>query len=404
MTFPINLRLLPQWMGGEMPNPGQQAPPQPAPARPPQSGLQRILGRLLPTPQGLLPEEEESARRQGLLQLGAGLLESAGPQPYRVSLGQAFARSLGPAQQRASEFGAGLAQQRTAQAAAQQRAAIFERYGPELDRAGTSARATGEVLLRMLPEFIKVGDTETVARLSELLKSMGLGDAARNVVLPRGSRLVGPDGRVITEADHTAAPGSAPGSRTMILRNPKTGLPEVYIYDPAARSFTPTGMRPGSMRGLTETQAKMRAHLEMAESAIALLDAAAGPLDRWTQFARGKGLGEAISDRDQLVDVASRQVADAFLRMTTGAAYNAEELTNALVINTPRAGDSERTRQYKVGIRRRMLKALRILASGEYSPPEPGGISEPEQEILNIIRETEEQQGDSVPRAPWESP
>src|SRR6266566_1954654 len=55
----------------------------PAPYQPKPSIVDRVLGRLLPTPAGLDPAAAHQLQRQGLLQIGTSLMRSGGAAPYQ---------------------------------------------------------------------------------------------------------------------------------------------------------------------------------------------------------------------------------------------------------------------------------------------------------------------------------
>lgn len=141
-----------------------------------------ILDRLFPVPSDLQdlvsPQDAAEARRQMLLKLGSGLLSESGWQPVAPRLGQA----IGQAMQGLPDWSqllTGIAQRKLGLAGAEQqlslpaqRRAILAKYPPAPNE--TPAQ-TGARLLRMLPEFMRIGDTQTVSALSDLLKSLGLG-------------------------------------------------------------------------------------------------------------------------------------------------------------------------------------------------------------------------------------
>lgn len=189
-----------------------------------------ILERLLPMGdqyQGLVsPEDADSARSDQLMRFGAGLLQGSGWSPMGTPMGVA----LGNAVQQTPDWNevlggiakqnVGLRQAQKAQGLDAQRQQILSKYpaGPNETPKDTGAR-----LLKMLPEFIQIGDTETVARLSELLKSMGFGDQKHETrgpysainpatglpqqfdILPDGTRrwAVDPEGRPIRPTERT---------------------------------------------------------------------------------------------------------------------------------------------------------------------------------------------------------
>jgi hypothetical protein len=158
--------------------------------------LERIQNAMMPAPQsgGLLSEADiKSARTQGLLGLGAGLLANSGPKTAaeRVGLMQSVGQGIQGAQgayqgalqgamgQRMAEQqhalgGAELAQRTMAlQQAGQQaqiRKSIMDKHGQP--PAG-DANAMASWIDQVTPDLIRHGLTEDLGRLSEVRKSIG---------------------------------------------------------------------------------------------------------------------------------------------------------------------------------------------------------------------------------------
>jgi len=63
----------------------------------------------------------------------------------------------------------------------------------------------------------------------------------------------------------------------------------------------------------------------------------------------------------QQLDLHGGILAEAFLRMTTGAAYNAQEFANAQKLFTPQPGDKDETLQLKLLNRLNLVKMLEEL-------------------------------------------
>ena len=139
------------------------------PARKP-SILDRIAARLYqidPAYESLLsPEDRTAAQRRGLNQLFANLGRTG-------NLGESLAGVDFPGiVQAAATTSEAVRQRNQIMARERARTDILGRYPPV---EGESVAETGARLLKMLPLFIQNGDMEVAGRLTELLKSMGLG-------------------------------------------------------------------------------------------------------------------------------------------------------------------------------------------------------------------------------------
>lgn len=188
--------------------PGPAAPISAPSAVPtPQGG---ILDRLFPVPEDLQgvvsPEDASNARTQMLLKLGEGLLAQSGWQRTAPRLGQAIGTALQGLPDW-SQLLTGIAQRKMGLASAaqqlslpQQRAAILAKYPAAPNETPSQ---TGARLLQMLPEFMRIGDTQTVSALSDLLKSLGLGGKSTSLTPHPGMHDGQPDQFVLP-------PGSAP--------------------------------------------------------------------------------------------------------------------------------------------------------------------------------------------------
>jgi hypothetical protein len=172
------------------------------------------------------------------------------------------------------------------------------------------------------------------------------------------------------------------GRQLKVVRGPD-GQPVYTEYDPQTGAFTPTDQRPaGTQARTTEGQAKAQAQLELLPAAVEVLDAVGGAPDRFQAVARKYGIGEALSDRAQAEDLASRQVTDAYLRMTTGAAYNETEFQNARRITSPMPGDSPATLERKRQIRRQIIQAMQRIAQASTASPDEEEPNQNEDDVL----------------------
>lgn len=167
----------------------QTAPQAPAPKP---SLWQRITARLMPVPQGfegvLSPADIDKARRQGMLALGASMLESSGPTlGPPVSLGQAVGRGLlasGSAFNNVLENAKKINQFAEERRLAQEDRQNAQRMESEREKVmlqvmqGVDNNNPADVARRLnaaLPELLRIGDTKGYAALSGYLASVGPG-------------------------------------------------------------------------------------------------------------------------------------------------------------------------------------------------------------------------------------
>lgn len=164
MTAPA----FPSLLGGEVPAPGARK----------LSLADRVLDRLFPLApeyEGILPvESQRAAQRRALSQASLGLLANAGS-------GRGTFANVGAAV-RDVNFPAQLEGMAGTIAAVRDRQAMIERERKRAEIVGQfpavpgeTLQQTGERLTRMLPAFVEIGDLETVGKLTELLKSLQLG-------------------------------------------------------------------------------------------------------------------------------------------------------------------------------------------------------------------------------------
>jgi hypothetical protein len=209
MTYPpFNLMPMPDPNSIRM---GPLAPPK----GPVKAGLlDQILGRIMPSANtgGLLNEDDiKNARQQGLLGLGASLLANSGPKTAaeRVGLMQSVGQGIqgaqgayqgalqGAAGQRMAEqqFKTGDLQQQIAGAdlagktAALQKAQQLATARQQIVQANPMPKdvnGMAQWIDATLPSFVQIGDEETVARLSEIRKSIG---DSKNAQTPQEIRL-----------------------------------------------------------------------------------------------------------------------------------------------------------------------------------------------------------------------
>lgn len=300
----------------------------------PQSLLQRLGSGLFPDLAGgmLGPEALGQARRMGLLNAGLAMLQNSGPSTERRELGQLLAGGIQQGQQAyQGAIGSALQQQEImAQMAKRKRMeAIAEKYAPV---EGETQAQRNNRLAGMVADFIRE-DPSMAGQLNAfapLFKSPEVEKEVRGMLVEtaRGQQLVNPvTGEVI--AQYGAKP------------------------EPAK---TPAAERP-----LTEGERKAGVLLEIAEPSARALDDFDAP-GRLQQEAGRKGINEFLSENQQLLNTHSLAVADAYIRLTSGANAPEPEVQRAFNMIAPRSGDSAKTLELKREMRQRMIRALRRAA------------------------------------------
>lgn len=335
-----------------MPNPQMVQPPQ-MPKRP------GLLERFFPVPQeygGLLsPEAVGNARRDMILRLGAGLLSQSGWSPQRVGLGQALGNAIGQ-MPNWNETLAGLAQQ---QHGAQQmrqtqqgQANIQQIAGKYRPKPGETPAQRFERISAMTSELAGVpGTEELVGRLSNVLAQLRpTGESGtpqhKAIQTPTGPQLARYDEATNTWIPTGAAPaqvtGGVPQLRT--VQGPD-GRPIYEEWNPRTGEWTATGKVAFSAPSEQERRAAFfLPFMPEAETAISNFT---GAPDRFSTLWQDKGFRELTSAERQELDNAATVYAEAWLRLTTGAAYNEQEFQNAYRLFAPQPGDKPATLRAK---------------------------------------------------------
>lgn len=177
------------------------------------------------------------------------------------------------------------------------------------------------------------------------------------------------------------------GPRTPFKYEDPNGTLRYGLMDPSTRAIVPVegGLPPESSSGSnTEGGRKARAFLTMVPQSIEYINQVGGGVGRLEAWAQELGAQELTSPTMQQLDLHGSILAEAFLRMTTGAAYNEREFANAQKLFTPRPGDSVETLQAKILNRQNLLKMLEELAG--VSSSAVGGDDEETLERINDYR------------------
>lgn len=370
-----------------LPDPQQMGTP-PAPPR-----RKSLLERLFPNPyagQGDLTDEEmKTAQQQGLLYTGLGLLSAAGPRPVGEgpTFGGALLGGLMAGQQAANssyETGSLAAQQRAAQQEEAARKALWQ----QLDITGkeTPAELYGK-LQRGFVLAAQSGQEKLAGYIAEMAKSLGAnlngGEGSRplinagydpvRVIDPKTGQLINTiPGSPKPAEPNSGAEGGAPVPVTRL--DAETQQPVEVYWDKYARRWkhldgTVADVLPMERR-LTEAQLKARAFISSVDSDIGVVDELfknyVSITDKGLALT-GQGLtGQVLrakSPQAQMLVNTASTLAEAWLRMTTGAAYTQLEWDNArnrfLIMPT----DSKATVEWKQKNMRLLQNMLRAVSS-----------------------------------------
>jgi len=337
-----------------------------------------ILERLFPdTSQGLLGGADlATIRRQQLVQLGARLLQSGGAQAQQggtlANIGGALqGMDMQGAVETALRMKAYQQQQQQAVAQRQQLGALAEKYKHITDPYQRIRAMLGELavtpggehligplsnaLAQLKPEGSRAEWSMPLPAVSQDGKTTGYYQVNRDTGETRQLNIKPPEGR---------------GGRPVLKVIPGANGPEWAIVN-ADGELVPTG-QPAS---LTEAQQRANALAGLVEDANKYLEGALAP-NRIQQLTASKGLNEFLSANAEELEQASTQVADAYVRITSGAAAREEEYQRARKLITPYPGDNAPTLERKERARARMLAAIKR-GGGIAEAGPAGGVPQP---------------------------
>lgn len=351
--------------------------------------LPGILNRLFPTgPLGglLSPEQQSGLQRQGLLQLGMGLLANSGQRVVGTpgaGIGERIAAAYQGVNwpqlvQGAAQQQVGVTQFQQQQGAQQAIQNIAGRYRP---KPNETAEQRFERISALTSELAGVpGSEELVGRLSNVLAQLKPESATagtpqhRVIQTPEGPRLAyfNESTRTweATEAEPVDQAGGVPQLRT--IQGPD-GRPYYEEWNPRTGKWTPTGKQ--SFSAPSEQERRAAFFLPFMPEAEAAIENFTGAPDRFSSLWQSKGFRELTSAERQELDNAATVYAEAWLRLTTGAAYNEQEFQNAYKLFAPQPGDKPATLRAKAR-RRAELRATLQGTAGRAAPPS-GGATPP---------------------------
>lgn len=151
---------------------------------------------------------------------------------------------------------------------------------------------------------------------------------------------------------------SQSASRTVKEYTDENGQRRLGIYNPDTNRFDPVEGAQGTQPAGTEGERKAAAFLHIVPDQIELLDGYVGTPGRMETFLQNGGFGELTDAEQQTMNLAGKVMSEAWLRLTTGAAYTDLELNTAMEFFTPRAGDKMETLKMKQSLRQSLMRML----------------------------------------------
>jgi hypothetical protein len=378
---------------------GPEAPPPPAPAYGLPSASQlptmpdpnvpaplkgpSIMDILLPGGEGLSRRDRKAGQLSGAIAGGLSLLAAAGPHSAREiqpNLGQGLLGALVTGREAArANFDASYTQQEQEQMQrdAEENAAMFRGLGIGPNDTDESIR---KKLQQGFMFAVQQGNAKAATSISEVLKSMGdpkgasggqqwhsvpLGNNRHEILNNAGETI-----RIIEGSPDKSSGGQPPKPEVYEIPDGKGGTRRIMGYWDAAnqRVVEVPGLVPPPEKAKTEAQGKAQAFISFTDKAVERIESALGGAtgaDKTLAALGSQSLFSNIvrSGSENATSLANNAgiLAEAWLRMTTGAAYNKDELANAKAIftilptDTPEIARQKTENMYML---RNMLKVI----------------------------------------------
>lgn len=253
----------------------------------------------------------------------------------------------------------------------------------------------GERYDNAIQNAFQAGDMDAVRSLSEVAKSLNRG-ASRNrnaaPVYRVGVDPNDPKKKVYFKLDGTQANqvegmeasslsgptgGRGTGARLIDIRNPDGSAGKMWVDINTDMSQ----IQP--FHPISEAGQRAAFHAPMVVAANKQLADMEAP-SRLDSIFQKYGVYEALPEELQLSNQAGLAVVDAYLRATTGAAYNKEEMSTAVKLLTPQPGDTRGTLAQKAEMRDMLQQAIERTALGHAYTRPKGGDSRTWQELERI--------------------
>jgi len=302
-----------------------------------------------PSDPGLSDEQNAAARKDALINAGLMIALSGGQRGFnRPTLLAALAEG--------AMFG------RETGAASRQGEMLGQLAGQDPDVALSQLR-------QMFTQALATGDSDGARSIATVIQSMEAANAKglgmdRPIFRTVGNFIIGIDPNTGEEVSRIETPKAATTGRTtpMMVTAPD-GSQVFATFDPDEGKFTEvdTDFTPRTGAG-TEQSRKAGFFVQFVPAANEYMNQFEGAPGRVTQALSDRGLGEITSAEQQLLSLHGTILAEAWLRMTTGAAYNPEEIRNARQLFTPRPGDKKPALDEKRKLRDMLLAGLQSAA------------------------------------------
>jgi hypothetical protein len=261
----------------------------------------------------------------------------------------------------------------------QQRRGVFEQFpippNASRDQAITQYR-------NALSMFIQNGDTDMVGKLTEYLKSADQPQSQASQAQPRLEQIMGPDGQPtfahimpdgstrILDARPVVNRGSQAAPRTGSGVNPATGKPEIFQLSPGG-AINWTGISPTSNANAVPTADERKSGVLLTlvkeSGALGVLDKALPP-NVLENMIKRQSVWNVATEKQQLLDNAGMIVADAYIRLTSGANAPEPEVRRTMQMIVPQPGDSPALLAQKMKNRQALAMALKAAAGRAAAP------------------------------------
>lgn len=362
-----------------------------------QRALQNAAGRVTQAQQGgiqemqslrpILPDERQQGPRQPIRLPG----NQQGKPSWRRALqeaGMAIAMNSGRGHDSLTTPQA-LAIGLSAYRGSMDRQSLHQLYGEIMDVNG--GERSPDALRELLEASLAAGDTETAHEVAYALSVVQQGGGAAgggynmqrveyvtpddetNIQYgnydPRQGVILDMQGRPVPGA--RPAPGGSGEGQVSLQRmtyKDESGTERVGTFNPRTGVINPIeGVSPAGGENLSQDQAKAKSYVGLLPTQMQTLDA----------FKRAPNVGEFLADElgalgnfaltpeYQRVNIAGLTMADAYLRMTTGAAYSEVELASTRNMLIPMIGDTDEALDYKEYLRKQVYNMVLVRAGQE---------------------------------------
>lgn len=352
------------------------------PQRRPGGGIGGALNRLITGADspGLSDEQNRSARRDAFTQAGLATLMASQPGASGGVLG-ALAQGISQGQM-AGQMG---------RLAMGREEAIKGIVG--------SGQITRDKLRELFAQAVMSGDPEMAQSIATVVQAVESAERPRPTGVQRIRDMVDPetgkpatflineDGSTVRIGEPLPTATARAPSLTNIREVEQDGMKVLMGFNPTTgRMERVQGVEPVPLEEKapvgSEGERKAAAFLALVPRAKDDVDSIVSAPGRIEQALSDSGIREFTDAEQQRLTVAGSALAEAWLRMTTGAAYNEREFRNAFSMFVPQPGDRKETLEIKRKNREDLMRMLRTGAgrlSGSFDEEPgaapPGGVN-----------------------------